>query len=447
MILIAFVANQSASAYTPETNQQEYLDFQSYSGNRIQVFNTTEVDYCIKNPSGNITFNEIAQAAIKTWHAKIVEVTGNPFVWDMTSHIEPEDESICDGFINYADTPSPTIFQVTGVAGYSHPLTPIANVTIYTEDYQSTFLELAKDDENFWTTLTLEKFQDIVKNGDHKSYNSDMIKRITLHEIGHSLSLNHPHTPSGDLRSAPGIMGYNMAYNHIDDDEVKQIVKAYPNGFSEVTSPTSINLDNPTSTKIVHLGEVSNFTIELPKLDGKLSPTGVEVYIFPEGTKSQKPYLAPIKIIKRDGEHYVHNDGKFLSGVQASMTHWDTFTKVLSIQFKVEKEFTNADMIIIAHSVGGFEKQWFLNNILTAEKALFSNLLLDIETTEYTYHLMSHNPNRELEKESAFELEQKKQYNQALAECLLNSNMKKCSETVKMEDFKNDSPETQIWMP
>ena len=268
-----------------------------------------------------------------------------------------------------------------------------------------------------------------------------------MHEIGHSLSLNHPVTSDGNLYTVPGIMGYNMSYNQIDDDEIVKIVKAYPNGFSKVYSSESINLENPNIKKTVHLGEVTNLTIELPSIEGKLPPTGLEVYIFPEGTNSQKTDYAPIKILKTDGMNHLVNDEQYLSDIHVSMTHWDTFTKVLSIQFKVVKEFDNADIIIVAHSMGGFEKQWFLNDIVTVDKALFSNLLLDLETTEYTYNLMGVNPNRELEKESAFKLEQKKLYTEALSECLTNKNMKKCSDEIKFEDFQPIEESVPIWMP
>ena len=447
LIIIAFTTDQQALGYADESNQKEYLDFQPYTGNRLLVFNDTRIDYCVTNNDENPAFNFLAANAIKTWHDRIVEVTANSLVWDMTMHIQPKDQSICDGFVNYVDTPNPTIFQLSGVAGFSHPLTPVANVTIYTDDYQSTLFDMAEKDENFWNTMTLEKFQDIVKNENHKQFDYDMINRITMHEIGHSLSLNHPVTSDGNLRIAPGIMGYNMSYNQIEEDEVIQIVKAYPNGFAKISSPESISLDNPNSKKTVHLGEVTNLTVELPSLEGKLPPTGFEVYIFPEGTTSQKTDFAPIKILKTDGMNHLVNDEQYLSDIHVSMTHWDTFTKVLSIQFKVVKEFENADIIIVAHSLGGFEKQWFLNDVITVDKALFSNLLLDLETTEYTYNLMSFNPNRELEKESAFKVEQKKLYTEALSECLTNKNMKKCSDEIKFENFQQIDEPVPIWMP
>jgi hypothetical protein len=72
---------------------------------------------------------------------------------------------------------------------------------------------------------------------------------------------------------------------------------------------------------------------------------------------------------------------------------------------------------------------------------------MELETTDYTYYLMSVNPNRELEKESSFKLEQKKLYTEALGECLANRNMKKCNDEVKIEDFKQDKEPVPIWMP
>jgi hypothetical protein len=447
LILIAFIVDQKAFAYSNELDQKEYLDFQPYTGNRLIVFNDTRIDYCVINNDENPAFNHIAANAIKTWHDRIVEVTNNPFVWDMTMHIQPKNESICDGYVNFVNIPDPTLFQLSGVAGFSHPLTPVANVTIYTDDYQSTLLNMAKQDENFWNTLTFEKFENIVKNGNHKQFDNQMINRITLHEIGHSLSLNHPFTSDGKLSSAPGIMGYNMSKNKINDDEVIKIVKAYPNGFSKVSLQKSIPLDNPSLKKTVFLGEVTNLTIELPHQEGKLLPEGLEVYIFPEGTNSQKTDFAPIKILKTNGLNHLVNDEEYLADIQVSMTHWDTFTKVLSIQFKVVKEFENADMIVVAHNVGGFEKQWFLNDVLTVDKALFSNLLLDLETTDYTYHLMAVNPNRDLEKESVFKLEQEQLYRQALSECLANKNMKKCNDEIKLDDFEQKQESVSLWMP
>ncbi|MFB5614761.1 MAG: hypothetical protein ACE5RI_06615 [Candidatus Nitrosomaritimum yanchengensis] len=129
------------------------------------------------------------------------------------------------------------------------------------------------------------------------------------------------------------------------------------------------------------------------------------------------------------------------------MTHWGSSTKVLSIQFKVVKEFENADMIVVAHNVGGFEEQWFLDDVLSVKKALFSNLLLDFETTEYKYYLMGSNPNRIIEKESAFKINQEKMYTEALSECLSEMNMKKCTQEINPEDFKQSLEPASIWMP
>ena len=299
----------------------------------------------------------------------------------------------------------------------------------------------------FWDTMTLEKFQDIVKNQEHEQFDADMIKRITLHEIGHSLSLNHPKVDNGNLQEASGIMGYDMSYNQIDRDEVVNIVKAYPNGFSKISNSDSIRLDGNNNKKLLTLGEVVNLTIELPTKDGELPPSGIEVYIFPEGTSSHKPAKAPVKIIRTVGHKQLVNNGGFFEDIHSIMTHWGSSTKVLSIQFKVTKEFENADMIVVTHDVGGFEEQWFLEDVLSVKKALFSNLLLDFETTEYKYYLMGSNPNRVIEKESAFEINQQTQYTESLSECLTQKNMKKCADEVKLVDFKQDMSPSPIWMP
>ncbi|MFZ8921674.1 MAG: hypothetical protein ACO2Y5_07945 [Nitrosopumilaceae archaeon] len=448
LFLISIVfADQNALAYSDIIDEKkEYIDFQKYTGNRLLVFNDTQIDYCITDNEENPLFNDIAVNAVQEWHERIVEVTQNSEVWDMTMHVYPKDESICDGYVNYYDTPDPTFFQLSGVAGFSHPQTPVANVTIYTDDYQSTLLEMAEGDETFWDNMTIEKFQDIIKNGEHEQFDSQMIKRITMHEIGHSLSLNHPKT-DGSLQDEPGIMGYDMSYNQIDDEEVVNIVKAYPNGFTNVSNENSIKLDGNNNKKMLTLGEVVNLTIELPNQEGKLPPSGIEVYIFPEGTNSQRTENAPIKIIRAVGHKQIVNNEGYFADVHSIMTHWGSSTKVLSIQFKVVKEFENADMIVVAHNVGGFEEQWFLDDVLSVKKALFSNLLLDFETTEYKYYLMGTNPNRAIEKESAFKVNQEQLYTKALTECLSEKNMKKCSDEIKLENFKQEKESASIWVP
>ena len=88
-----------------------------------------------------------------------------------------------------------------------------------------------------------------------------------------------------------------------------------------------------------------------------------------------------------------------------------------------------------------------MDDALSVKKALFSDLLLDFETTEYKYYLMGSNPNRVLEKESAFKIKQEQLYNESLRECLSEKNMKKCSDEIKLEDFKQDYSPSAIWMP
>ena len=85
-------------------------------------------------------------------------------------------------------------------------------------------------------------------------------------------------------------------------------------------------------------------------------------------------------MVRTEGKKYVVNEGGYLEDVRSIMTHWGGHTKVLSVQFKVVKEFQNADMMVIAHNKAGFEEQWFLNDVLSVQKALFSHLLKECST-------------------------------------------------------------------
>ncbi len=60
---------------------------------------------------------------------------------------------------------------------------------------------------------------------------------------------------------------------------------------------------------------------------------------------------------------------------------------------------------------------------------------------------MGSNPNRGLEIESAFKVKQDKLFSQALSDCLYQKNMKRCSDEIKVEDFKQDTTPPPMWMP
>ena len=60
---------------------------------------------------------------------------------------------------------------------------------------------------------------------------------------------------------------------------------------------------------------------------------------------------------------------------------------------------------------------------------------------------MGSNPNRVIDKESAFKVKQEQLYSDALTECLAVKNMKKCSDEIKLEDFQQDTSPPKIWMP
>lgn len=422
--LLLMIVFSPVSTFAESLEKHEYLDFQQYTGNRLLVFNDTQIDYCITKTMHNQNFFYIAYDAIQTWHERITEVTKNPNVWNMTLHVFPKDDSFCDGYINYQKIPDLTSFQIYGVVGFSHPASPIANVTIYTDNYQKTLFKMSEEDNSFWDDMTIEKFTNIIENQEHEQLDSQTIKRITLHEIGHSLSLNHPSSQNGNLYEQPGIMGYNMTYFNIDDDEVIEIVKSYPNGFVEIPNYESIRLDSNTK-KTLNLGETINLTIEIPHRSGKTAPTGIEVYFFPEGTSFQKPFLAPVKILHSNDGVQIENDGKYIQDINSILATWGS-TKVLSMQFKTIAPFSTADMIIISHRIGGFEEQWFLKDVLSTKTAEFSDFLLKFEETKETFYLKGSNPNRIIEKEVAFETKQEESHREALVQCLSKDNMKTC---------------------
>lgn len=419
VVIVSFIPIVDAITYDIE--RKGYIDFQPYTGNRNFVFNDTCIDYCILDNLQNPIFNNIAIKAVEMWHDKIVKVTNNSDVWDMKIHVLPKDTTICDGYVNYYATPNSTSSKFTGTMGFSNPDTPVANVTIFTDNYQKNIEGMKTENPNVLEDVALSQIQDMTQNNTHVQFNSTIIEKITLHEIGHSLGLNHP--SDENLSSAKGIMGYNMSYNEIDDKEVRNVVKTYPNGFTSVVKPSSISLDKPEWTRSVNLGDVVNLTIEFPYKRNDLPITNFELYIFPDGEITKKQD-APIKIIRKDGQNQLVNSD-YINNVHFVFVNLGDNDTILSLQFKAVKEFTNAGMIIVSHDSTGLEKQWSLNNVLSVKKALFSDMLLDFDDSSYVIQTRGGNPNRMLESHHD-RLQQ--EYDEALILCLSHKNMKNCSE-------------------
>lgn len=420
VLIFSIIPQVIALQYDFEKNN--YMDFHPYTGNRNFVFNDTSIDYCITNNLQDSKFNDIAINAINTWHEKIVKVTNNSDMWDMTMHIYPKDTTICDEYVNYFSTPDYEPYQYLGVAGVSDSDTPVANVTVYTANYQKTLNDMQKDNPSVFDNMTSLQFQNIIKNQTHSILNDTMIQRITLHELGHSLGLNHP--PNDDLFSAKGIMGYNMSYNEIDDDEVVNIVKVYPNGFTSMPKPVSINLEQSFETRVVNLGEVVNLTIEIPHKQNEFPVKNLGVYIFPDGRITKKE-IAPIKI-RNDGQNVLVADGGYIEQVHSTLVNFGDDNDILSLQFKAVREFTGASIIVAYEDEAGFKNQWSLNNILSVKKALFSDFLLDFDDSTNKIFTRGENPNRDLELKSLKDKSQQEEYHDELVQCLVHDNMKKC---------------------
>ncbi|MDH3276955.1 MAG: hypothetical protein OEM21_02530, partial [Nitrosopumilus sp.] len=60
LLLFVFTLNNNALGFSDDSNQEEYLDFQPYTGNRLIVFNDTRIDYCVVKNNENPRFNHIA---------------------------------------------------------------------------------------------------------------------------------------------------------------------------------------------------------------------------------------------------------------------------------------------------------------------------------------------------------------------------------------------------
>lgn len=434
MIFSAFMPIQNLYAASYETERYDMIGFPVYTGNRQHIFTDSKVDFCVYS-NNNQTYNSMAIDAVKDWQGNLTEVTENNIVWNMEVHVEPDDVRVCDGFINYYKTPNEIIQQLYGVAGFSNPYTKLANVTVYTDFYQETLRNITDEE---WKKIDEDELQKIIKTNTHPTFNSTALYRITLHELGHSLSLNHPQEAQalGTLKEVEGIMGYNLSETKILPNEVRQIVKAYPNGFTNQKTNISFQLDDNNLSNTFYVGEKASMVIEAPYDKTDLPMDSISVYIFPDGKKStQKYYSAPIKIVKETGKSFVLNDGEYFDHIKAIPVNWVNDKLILTVHFVPKKMTASTYITIIAKDIGGNSKQWEFKNPFSVKQALFSEILLEDKDNSWPWSLSMQNENRDIEKQ---EKEKEKIYSEEmknLVECLEHKNMKYCSE--KSEVTKN----------
>ena len=359
-----------------DSERDNIISYPIYTGNRNYIFADSEIDFCVFS-GNNQTYHDIAIKAVKDWHDNLTKVTGNDKVWDMTVQVEPKDTSTCDGFINFYKTPNEILHQIYGVAGYSYPYTQIANVTIYTDSYQETLLKISQDE---WAKMSEEKFDEIIKTNMHPVLNSTSIYRITLHELGHALSLNHPQEEQewGTLSEAKGIMGYDYSETQILSNEVKQIVKAYPNGFTNQKSKITVQLDEYDLNNTFYVGEKAGLIIEAPYAKNDLPIDSISVYIFPEGKMGTQKYnAAPIKLVKEHGTSDIFNNGEYFDNIQVTQYDLVGHKFIFKMNFVPKKVTSNTDITIIIKDLAGNSEQVELKKPFSIKSALFSEILLE----------------------------------------------------------------------
>ncbi|MFB5638164.1 MAG: hypothetical protein ACE5RF_07120 [Nitrosarchaeum sp.] len=424
--------------------RENYIGFKTYTGNRLNVFNDNIVDFCITTT--NPAYQQIAINAVNYWHESITKVTNNSELWNIRTHIFPYNEDICDGRITYKKVPDLDWYALRGVFGISDPYQPVANVTIYTDFYQDT---LRKTTEKEWKEMTVEKFRDIINNGTHTTWNNTSIERVTLHELGHAFNLNHPcESDSCNIYAQKGIMSYNMSETKILEEEVKNIVFAYPNGFIKNTErPYSKLNDISKSPRTFYVGQTVNFQIEFPITPDDLKYSDFTILIYPNNTSIMPKETAPIRFAS--GNHISNNFGlknnEYIKDFYALDVSWIGTNKdyktekyVISSSFVGGKEMNQMQMIVILQDQAGFKKQFNIDTPFVIKNAPFSDIILDnkMNKPNQIFRLSVESPNNIIEKKYYAELKAEKQYYEELKECLHKKNGEYCTSNTKLTEFK-----------
>ena len=440
VILLVVISNINVSkAAQFADTRQNYVGFKTYTGNRINTFGDADVDFCITTT--NSTYQRIAINALNDWHGNITKATGNYELWNIRSHIPPYADSICDGYINYKKLPDLDWYALSSIVGVSNPYQSIANVTIYTDFYQDT---LRKITEKEWKEMTLEKFRHIIHDGTHPTWDNKSMERVTLHELGHAFSLNHPcQFDSCNIYTDKGIMGYNMSVTRILEKEARAIVRAYPNGFIKNTEVPYSKINDASEThRTYYVGQAVSFQIEFPMTTHDLKYSGFTILMYPNNASPMPNELAPMRFTMRD--HVSSSVGltnnEYIKNFYAIPVSWisaggnDQLGKyVITSSFVGIKEMDKMKMRVILYDQTGQQKQFDMDTPFVIKDAVFSNILLNDKFNDrnqiFSLHVDS--PNNAIEKQYYDKIKAEKQYYEDLKECLSKKNMAYCNVHVR----------------
>lgn len=438
ILLIVITSNSDTSeALQFVDTREDYIGFKAYTGNRLNTFDDNIVDFCIITTDSN--YRQIAINAVNDWHQSITKATGNDNLWNIRSHVTPYNESNCDGYITYKKLPELDWHTLMGVVGVSNPYQLVANVTIYTDFYQET---LRKITEKEWEEMTIEKFRNIISDGIHPTWNNTSIERVTLHELGHAFSLNHPcESGSCDLYAQKGIMSYNMSETKILEEEAKKIVFAYPNGFTKNTEVPYSKINDASKTpRTYYVGQTVSFQIEFPRTPDDLKYSGFTILMYPNNDSPMPRELAPIRFTMLDhvSTNYNLKSNEYIKDFYAFDVFWMGATReyqaekyVITSSFVAAKEMNKMKMIIILQDQAGFKKQFDIDTPFVIKNATFSDTILDdTDKRVHSFSLSAKSPNAAIEKKYNKELKEEKQYYKDLRECLEKKNSAYCNSNI-----------------
>ena len=376
-------APEAFGHYTTDVDRNPAIDFGFYTGNRFDVFNKTEISFCIFG-NGNDDYNRIGVQSVVDWHGNLTKITGNTKVWNMITYVEPQDTSICDGIIDFQKIPSSNLISLYGAVGFSNPAGHVSNVTIYTDFYQEALRNITDEQ---WESMSMEEFENIIQNWTHPTHDLEMIHRVTLHELGHAFGLNHPDF----IYTTPSIMNYDQSHTRITEDDVWKIVEIYPNGFAIPLESKSFELNQASnSIQTFWTGQYSTIKIEVPFKYNEVQTRGASIYLHIDGKKVGSDVInSDVKIHKRQGMDSIYDPQNYFEFISAIPVHFENDKFQLHFQFIANKEMPPVDMYIVTQKISGQETQYEIKDAFQIKKSIFDKQLENRMEREYSLNLKS----------------------------------------------------------
>lgn len=317
--------------------------------------------YCIVEPSESIAENQeqwvdLASGAVSDWEDKLKDAElENDSLWEMNQKIITEDEDEdCDIIIKFKDKPD----LLDNVAGFF--AWPPGNIVIYYLEYKLCHQVVSCYEDNVFKS-------------------NDMIYAIALHEIGHTLGLDHYISDDNSLNvkwqrantSPPSIMipalHQNPSLSEITDIDVQKVRSIYGSeGFYAF-------LDIPTIPQPTPVPEPTPVPQPTPVPEPTPVPTPVPV---PQPTPEPKTKpIIPVKPFDR----------MEISHKVIEVQSYNREIVTISGQIAAEEFFGGQDVIITIHKP---DQTIQVLKIKSTAKGYFETpLIFDKDSMLGTYHI------------------------------------------------------------